>query len=91
MCEQFDEAAFSKEIQQLLTKPNKELAWYRNHKAILKRNILISVWRGKDADHHSCGDIPGVAANILLKDLYGQKGWKSFEPRQAEMVRRFAL
>jgi hypothetical protein len=79
MREPFDETAISAETQRLLTKLDEELAWYRNNKAILKRNVLVSIQRGRGAEHDGGGSIQGAAANALLKRLYDQKGWKGLK------------
>jgi hypothetical protein len=79
MHEPFNDTTFSAEIQQLMAEPDEELAWYRNHKAILKRSVMVRIQRGKDAEHEFGSSIPGAAANALLKNLYEQKGWKGLK------------
>lgn len=79
MHESFDEAAFSAETERLLTEPDEELAWYRNNKAILKRSVVVSVRRGKGAEHDGGASIQDAPANALLKNLYEQKGWKGLK------------
>lgn len=79
MFEPFEEAALSAETEQLMTEPNEELAWYRNHKAILKRSVLVNVHRGKGADHEGGANIQATGTNAMLRTLYEQQGWKGLK------------
>lgn len=79
MWETLDMNVLKSEVKNLEDEPNEELAWYRDNKVLLKRSVLVKVCRGKGADHDGGASLQGVGANVILKRLYEQQGWKGLK------------